>query len=35
MTPKKIGQLVSLNSLIVAANVSVFSKAFLGFSLFS
>ena len=35
MAPKKITQLATLNSLIVAADVSVFSKAFLGFSLFS
>ena len=35
MSPKKVAQLTSINSLIVLANVSVFSKAFLGFSLFS
>lgn len=35
MSPKKIVQLTSLNSLIAMANISVFSKAFLGFSLFS
>ena len=33
MSPKKIFQLILLNLLIIIANVSVFSKAFLGFSL--
>lgn len=33
MSPKKIFQLVLINLLIIIANVSVFSKAFLGFSL--
>ena len=33
MPPKKIFQLILINLLIIIANVSVFSKAFLGFSL--
>ena len=33
MPPKKIFQLILINLLIIMANVSVFSKAFLGFSL--
>lgn len=33
MSPKKIFQLILINLLIIIANVSVFSKAFLGFSL--
>ena len=35
MTPKKIVQLVLLNTLIIIINISVFSNAFLGFSLFA
>ena len=35
MTPKKIIQLIITNLLIIMANVAVFSKAFLGFSLFA
>ena len=33
MTPKKIGKLIITNSSIAAANIAVFSKAFLGLSL--
>ena len=35
MTPKKIIQLIIINSLIAMANIAVFSNAFLGFTLFS
>lgn len=35
MSHKKIFQLISTNSLIAATNIAVFSKAFLGFSLFT
>ena len=35
MSHKKIVQLISTNSLIAATNIAVFSKAFLGFSLFT
>ncbi len=35
MSPKKIIQLILLNTLIIIANISVFSNAFLGFSLFA
>ena len=35
MSHKKIIQLISANSLIAATNIAVFSKAFLGFSLFA
>ena len=35
MTPKKIIQLLITNFLIILANIAVFSKAFLGFSLFA